>query len=183
MELTAPQELTDEQLEKVRCDVEVEIAGRPAGTMTFRFWPEAAPATVRNFLRYAAEGFYDGLGFHRVIGGFMAQGGCPTGTGTGSGPHGTIRGEFSTDPRFRHRRGVLSMARAADPDSASCQFFVCFDDAPFLDGQYAAFGELVAGEEVLDALAAVPTGMGAGGEKSRPEEPCVIRSMRLREED
>ncbi|TAH39780.1 MAG: peptidylprolyl isomerase [Planctomycetota bacterium] len=145
--------------------------------MTLKFWPEAAPNTVRNFLRYAAEGFYDGKTFHRVISGFMIQGGCPQGTGTGSGPHGKIAGEFSADKKYSHRRGVISMARSNDPNSASCQFFICHGDAPFLDGKYAAFGQVESGTEVLDAVAAVQT--GGGGENSRPQQACVIRRMEV----
>lgn len=171
----------DEQPAPPLVDIEVSVGGRAAGTMTVELWPAAAPATVGNFLRYAGEGFYDGLGFHRVIPDFMIQGGCPKGSGLGSGPRGTIPGEFSRDGARRHQRGVISMARAQDPNSASCQFFICHGDAPFLDGQYASFGKLVAGEEVLDAVAAVRT--GGGGEKSRPLEPCRIERMSVRSRD
>ncbi|RMH01367.1 MAG: peptidylprolyl isomerase [Planctomycetota bacterium] len=171
-------ELDEQELAELLVDVEVTVGGRDVGTMTFEFWPQAAPETVRNFLRYAAEGFYDGLGFHRVIPGFMIQGGCPQGTGTGSGPRGRIRGEFGREPERSHKRGVISMARAQDPDSASCQFFICHGDAEFLDGQYASFGALIAGEEALDAVAAVPT--GGGGENSTPLERCEIRRMTVR---
>lgn len=170
------QDLTDAQLSDVHVDVEVSVGGRPAGTMRLAMWPEAAPQTVRNFVRYAAEGFYDGKVFHRVISGFMIQGGCPQGTGTGSGPHGHIPGEFSSDPQHSHKRGVVSMARAQDPNSASCQFFVCHGDADFLDGQYAAFGALVDGEDALDAVAGVDT-VQDGRENSRPAEECKIESM------
>jgi peptidyl-prolyl cis-trans isomerase B (cyclophilin B) len=179
MDLKNPSQLTDAQLRTVLCDVAVTVDGKDAGTMTLEFWPDTAPATVRNFLQYAADGFYDGKGFHRVIAGFMIQGGCPQGTGTGSGPRGQIKGEFSRDKARSHKRGVISMARSQDPHSASCQFFVCHGDADFLDGQYAAFGRVIAGDSALDAVAAVPCGAG-GGEKSRPLKPCKIRSMRLR---
>lgn len=180
MDLGNPSQLSDADLGAVLCDVAVEVDGKHAGTMTLEFWPDAAPGTVRNFLQYAAEGFYDGKGFHRVIKGFMIQGGCPKGTGTGSGPRGMIPGEFSRKQEHTHRRGVISMARAQDPNSASCQFFVCHGDADFLDGQYAAFGRVVAGDSALDAVAGVPCGPGGGGEKSRPQKPCKITSMRLR---
>ncbi|KAA3604974.1 MAG: peptidylprolyl isomerase [Planctomycetota bacterium] len=149
--------LKEAELEQARANLEISIGGKPVGSISLKFWPQAAPQTVRNFLAYAAEGFYDGKGFHRIIEGFMIQGGCPLGNGTGGGPKGNIPGEFSTDPRFSHKRGVLSMARAQHPDSASCQFFICHRDADFLDGQYAAFGEVVDGLDILDAAATTPT--------------------------
>jgi peptidyl-prolyl cis-trans isomerase B (cyclophilin B) len=173
-DLQNPQDLTDEQLEDVLVDIEVSVGGKPAGTMRLEFWPKAAPETVRNFTRYASEGFYDGKIFHRVIPGFMIQGGCPQGSGTGSGPRGMIPGEFSSDSQHSHRRGVLSMARSQDPNSASCQFFVCHGDADFLDGQYAAFGCLIDGEDALDAVAGVRT-----GGSDRPAEECAIESIKL----
>ncbi len=172
------EQLTDDQLKDVVVDIEVAVGGESAGSMTLEFWPEAAPNTVRNFVRYVAEGFYDGRGFHRVIPDFMIQGGCPQGTGTGSGPHGNIPGEFSADPAYSHKRGVISMARAADPNSASCQFFICHGDASFLDGQYAAFGKLTGGEDALDKVAGVAT--GGGGENSTPLEKCEITKMSVR---
>jgi peptidyl-prolyl cis-trans isomerase B (cyclophilin B) len=121
--------------------------------------PDNAPQTVRNFVDLAQSGFYDGLIFHRVIPGFMIQGGCPQGTGTG-GPGYQIKGEFSKNGvpnQLRHTRGVISMARAAHPDSAGSQFFIMHADAPHLDGQYAAFGQVVEGIEGVDEIAAVPT--------------------------
>jgi len=178
---THPEDLSSAELARALVDIEVEVDGADIGTMTVEFWPETAPVTVRNFLRYAAEGFYDGLGFHRVISGFMIQGGCPRGDGTGSGPHGNIPGEFSADRAHTHARGVISMARAADPNSASCQFFICHGPADFLDGQYAAFGRLVEGDAVLDAVAATPVRPGPGGERSVPEQSCRIRRMVVRE--
>lgn len=119
----------------------------------------AAPNTVKNFITLAAGGFYDGLLFHRVIPGFMIQGGCPEGTGMG-GPGHSIKGEFARnghDNPLRHTRGVLSMARAADPNSAGSQFFIMHADSPHLDGQYAAFGRVTAGMDVVDAIAGSPT--------------------------
>jgi peptidyl-prolyl cis-trans isomerase B (cyclophilin B) len=179
LDLKNPDKLADADLGKVLCDLQVAVDGKDAGTMTLEFWPDAAPGTVRNFLRYAADGFYDGQGFHRVIDGFMIQGGCPQGTGTGSGPRGQIKGEFSKNKAHGHKRGVISMARSQDPNSASCQFFICHGDAAFLDGQYAAFGKLTAGDAALDAIAKVPCAAG-GGEKSKPTKKCTITSMRLR---
>ena len=122
--------------------------------------PASAPISCENFEKLVREGFYNGLTFHRIIKGFMIQGGCPQGTGTG-GPGYTIKGEFSAngvDNPIRHVRGVISMARSADPDSAGSQFFIVHEDAPHLDGQYAAFGRVVEGMDVVDEIAAtVPT--------------------------
>ncbi len=122
-------------------------------------YPETAPNSVNNFISLIQKGFYDGLIFHRCIPGFMIQGGCPQGTGTG-GPGYAIRGEF-TQNGFRndlaHDRGVLSMARAMDPNSAGSQFFIMVDKAPHLDGQYAAFGKVTQGMEAVDAIVAVKT--------------------------
>ena len=122
-------------------------------------YPQIAPITVENFISLVKDGFYDGLTFHRVIPGFMIQGGCPDGTGMG-GPGHTIKGEFlsnGVENTLRHTRGVLSMARANNPDSAGSQFFIMHADAPHLDGQYAAFGKVVDGMEAVDEIAAVPT--------------------------
>ena len=122
-------------------------------------YPDVAPNTVNNFLSLVNKGFYDGLIFHRVIEGFMIQGGCPDGNGMG-GPGYTIKGEFTRN-RFKndlkHTRGVLSMARAQHPDSAGSQFFVMHADADYLDGQYAAFGKVVEGMDAVDAIASVRT--------------------------
>ena len=119
----------------------------------------AAPNTVNNFLSLADKGFYNGLIFHRVIPGFMIQGGCPDGTGMG-GPGYSIKGEFAANGvknPIKHKRGVISMARAMNPNSAGSQFFIMHQDAPHLDGQYAAFGHVVEGMETVDAIAATPT--------------------------
>ena len=121
-------------------------------------YPEKAPQTVENFKKLVQQGFYDGLIFHRVIRGFMIQGGDPEGTGMG-GPGYTIKGEFLANGvpnALRHTRGVLSMARASDPNSAGSQFFIMHADAPHLDGQYAAFGRVVEGMDVVDEIAAAP---------------------------
>ena len=127
--------------------------------MKAELYPEIAPNTVNNFISLVKKGFYDGLIFHRVINGFMIQGGCPDGTGMG-GPGYSIKGEF-TQNRFKndlkHTAGVLSMARAMHPDSAGSQFFIMHEDAPHLDGQYAAFGKVVSGMDVVDRIASVPT--------------------------
>ena len=122
-------------------------------------YPDVAPATVENFVNLVKDGFYDGLIFHRVIPGFMIQGGCPQGTGMG-GPGHTIKGEFAANGvknDLKHTRGVLSMARSGNPNSAGSQFFIMHADAPHLDGQYAAFGKVIEGMDVVDEIAAVPT--------------------------
>ena len=139
------------------------------GDMTIAFWPEVAPKTVENFKKLAREGFYNGTAFHRIIKGFMIQGGCPnTKAGKGGmpgtgGPGWQIKAEFNTRP---HVRGVVSMARSQHPDSAGSQFFICHGDARFLDRQYTAFGQLVKGDDVLERIATVPT--QPGGERSTP---------------
>lgn len=157
--------------------MEVAIAGTSVGTMEFALWADEAPLTVRNFLRLVDEGFYDGLGFHRVLREFMVQGGCPKGDGTGNSPYGTIPAELSTAPERDHRYGVLSMARmGGDPDSASCQFFICCDDGPALwnlDGEYTTFGRLSRGVATLEAIASVPVS-SRRGEPSVPTVEIVI---------
>jgi peptidyl-prolyl cis-trans isomerase B (cyclophilin B) len=129
------------------------------GKMTLELYPEKAPITVDNFVKLAKSGFYNGIIFHRVIAGFMIQGGDPTGTGMG-GPGHNIKGEFAANgvPNdIKHVRGVISMARAYDPNSAGSQFFIMHADASYLDGQYAAFGKMLDGFETLDEIARVRT--------------------------
>ncbi len=139
----------------------VTIEMENGGIIKLELYPELAPKTVANFEKLAREGFYDGLTFHRIIPGFMVQGGDPEGTGMG-GSSERIPGEFAqngwTKNTLRHTRGVISMARAYDPNSASSQFFIMHADAPHLDGGYAAFGKVVEGIEVVDEIASVPTG-------------------------
>ena len=139
----------------------------------------AAPNTVNNFLSLADKGFYNGLIFHRVIPGFMIQGGCPDGTGMG-GPGYSIKGEFAANGvknPIKHKRGVISMARAMNPNSAGSQFFIMHQDAPHLDGQYAAFGHVVEGMETVDAIAATPTNIS-----DRPLDPQRIKSITIVDE-
>ena len=139
----------------------------------------AAPNTVNNFLSLADKGFYNGLIFHRVIPGFMIQGGCPDGTGMG-GPGYSIKGEFAANGvknPIKHKRGVISMARAMNPNSAGSQFFIMHQDAPHLDGQYAAFGHVVEGVETVDAIAATPTNFS-----DRPLDPQRIKSITIVDE-
>src|SRR3954465_8386035 len=150
---------------------EVAVLKTSYGDISISFWPDVAPKTVENFKKLAREGFYDGTAFHRIIKGFMIQGGCPntregqTGMPGTGGPGYQIKAEFNAKS---HVRGVISMARSASPDSAGSQFFICHGDAKFLDRQYTAFGELVDGADVLDQIANVPTKNGGGGEKSTP---------------
>lgn len=150
------------------------------GNITIKFWPEVAPKTVENFKKLAREGFYDGTAFHRIIKGFMIQGGCPNTKagqdgmpGTG-GPGYQIKAEFNTKS---HVRGVISMARSQHPDSAGSQFFICHGDARFLDRQYTAFGELVKGDDVLERIATVPT--QPGGEGSKPIDRIELKGIEI----
>lgn len=132
----------------------VEITVKDYGTIRAELDADIAPVTVTNFIHLASEGFYDGLTFHRIISGFMIQGGDPNGDGTGGAPE-TITGEFSSngfENDLSHTRGVISMARSSDPDSASSQFFIMQEDTPQLDGDYAAFGNVTEGMEVVDAI-------------------------------
>ncbi len=129
------------------------------GTIKVELYPDIAPNTVKNFISLVNKGFYDGLIFHRVIRGFMIQGGCPEGVGTG-GPGYSIKGEFSMngfDNNLKHTAGVISMARSQMPDSAGSQFFLMHEDSPHLDGQYAAFGKVTEGMDVVDAIAQCKT--------------------------
>ena len=137
-------------------------------------YPEIAPNTVNNFISLINQGFYNGLTFHRVIYGFMLQGGCPLGTGTG-GPGYHIKGEFAANGfrnDLRHTEGVLSMARAMNPDSAGSQFFIMHKAAPHLDGQYAAFGKVTEGMDVVDEIAGCDTDYG-----DKPLDPQVMQSV------
>ena len=142
--------------------------------MTIELDSSAAPITVENFVSLAKKGFYDGLVFHRVIEGFMIQGGDPTGTGCG-GPGYTIKGEFAANGvknTLRHTRGVISMARSSSPNSAGSQFFIMHEDAPHLDGQYAAFGKMTDGFDTLDEIATTATDYS-----DRPYEEQVMKSI------
>lgn len=146
------------------------------GIIKAELYPETAPKTVENFIKLVNDSFYDGLIFHRVIPGFMIQGGCPEGTGMG-GPGYSIKGEFKQngiDNPVKHTRGVLSMARAMDPDSAGSQFFIMHQDAPHLDGSYAAFGKVVEGMDVVDGIADQPT-----DRSDRPKQEQKIRKITI----
>lgn len=146
------------------------------GTMTAELYPEIAPTSVNNFLTLAQEGFYNGLIFHRVIRGFMIQGGCPDGTGMG-GPGYGIHGEFAANGfknDLKHTVGVLSMARAQNPNSAGSQIFIMHQDSPHLDGSYAAFGKVTEGVEIIDEIANVRT-----DHMDRPNQDVVIESVEV----
>ena len=152
----------------------VTITLENGDVMKAELYPELAPNTVNNFISLIKSGFYNGLIFHRVINGFMIQGGCPDGTGTG-GPGYTIKGEFSQngfENPLRHTPGVLSMARAMMPDSAGSQFFIMHKNSPHLNGAYAAFGKITEGIDVVNKIAEVDTDFG-----DRPLEPQAIKSM------
>ena len=156
------------------------ITMQDGSMMKLELYPDVAPNTVKNFISLANSGFYDGLTFHRIYAGFMIQGGDPDGNGTG-GPGYSIKGEFATNGvknDISHKRGVISMARAMNPDSAGSQFFIMHADGDFLDGQYAAFGMLIEGFDTLDAIAATPTTY-QGGEKSLPLTDVVMESVRV----
>jgi peptidyl-prolyl cis-trans isomerase B (cyclophilin B) len=145
-----------------------------AGPMTFEFFPDKAPGHVENFVKLAEKGFYDNTVFHRVIKGFMIQGGCPQGTGTG-GPGYQIKAEFNDT---KHVKGIVSMARSQDPNSAGSQFFVCHGDAGFLDKQYTAFGRIVGADSLatLDKIATAPV-VSARGENSKPVTPVKVTKV------
>lgn len=147
--------------------------------MKGELYPEIAPETVANFEKLVNEGFYDGLIFHRVIPGFMIQGGCPLGNGTG-GPGYGIKGEFAAngfENNLKHDRGVLSMARAMDPDSAGSQFFIMVEKAPHLDGSYAAFGKIIEGMEAADTIVNQKRNM-----MDKPNVPQVMKTVKIVEE-
>lgn len=156
---------------------ELAVITTTKGDLTLEFWPDVAPGHVENFKKLAKQGFYDGTAFHRIIKGFMIQGGCPNTKAGGRGMPGTggpgyqIKAEFNAKP---HTRGVLSMARSSSPDSAGSQFFICHGDARFLDKQYTAFGQLVKGDDVLESIATVPC---SGPERSTPSERVEIKSI------
>ena len=154
----------------------IRITMQNGKTIDIELDPKAAPITCENFEKLVKQGFYNGLTFHRVIPGFMIQGGCPEGTGMG-GPGYCIKGEFlfnGVDNKLKHKRGVLSMARAQSPNSAGSQFFIMHQDAPHLDKQYAAFGKVLSGMEVVDAICQVKT-----DRNDRPETEQKMKSVRV----
>ena len=157
--------------------IEIIITMENGDVMEAELYPSIAPETVKNFVKLIEEKFYDGIIFHRVIPGFMILGGDPKGNGTG-GSKETIKGEFDANGfrnTLKHTRGVLSMARTYDPNSASSQFFIMHKDAPHLDGQYAAFGKITKGIEVVDKIASVKTDF-----RDKPKRPQVMKTIRLK---
>jgi peptidyl-prolyl cis-trans isomerase B (cyclophilin B) len=175
--------ISDAQLSEYYVDMTLSIDGDEVGTMSFEMWPQFAPGTVRNFLRYCDEGFYDGLGYHRIIRDFMIQGGDPSGDGSGEGPHGNIIAEFQKpgEEARKHGYGVLSMARSpGQPNSASSQFFLCCAETPQvwnLDGEYSSFGRMTKGVEVLEAAASVPVG---GAQRSSPMRIVTMTKVEVK---
>jgi peptidyl-prolyl cis-trans isomerase B (cyclophilin B) len=169
--------------DKKSSDKEVAVMSTTDGDMVIEFWPDVAPNTVENFKKLAKKGFYDGTAFHRIIKGFMVQGGDPLSKdkskeamwGTG-GPGYQIKAEFNDRS---HQKGVLSMARSMDPDSAGSQFFICDGDASFLDHKYTAFGKVIKGEDVLNKIASTPVVPGNGGEPSKPTERVEVKSVKI----
>ena len=171
--------------QKAAPGAKIAVIETDKGTMTLELWSDVAPNTVANFEKLANEKFYDTTAFHRIIDGFMIQGGCPNTkpggnmalAGTGD-PGYKIKAEFNDR---HHVRGVISMARSQDPDSAGCQFFICTGDATFLDKQYTCFGKLISGDDVLEKIAKTPDEASAMGEKSKPTERVEIKSIRVTE--
>lgn len=156
----------------------VTITMENGDVMKAELYPEIAPITVENFVNLVKDGFYDGLTFHRVISGFMIQGGCPKGDGTG-GPGHTIKGEFNGNGvinNLKHTPGVLSMARTMMPDSAGSQFFIMHKTSPHLDGQYAGFGKIIEGMDVVNKIAETATDYS-----DRPLEPQVMKTVTVEE--
>ncbi|MBP3649409.1 MAG: peptidylprolyl isomerase [Clostridia bacterium] len=159
--------------------VAIEIEGY--GTITAELYGDVAPITVENFMKLVDGGFYNGLTFHRIISGFMIQGGCPMGNGMG-GSDENIKGEFSqngVNNPLNHTRGVLSMARAMDPNSASSQFFIMHQDAPHLDGAYAAFGKVLTGMEVVDAICQNTPVTDRNGSVASENQPVITSIQRI----
>jgi peptidyl-prolyl cis-trans isomerase B (cyclophilin B) len=162
---------------------ELAIIKTTAGEMQVELWPDVAPKTVENFKTLAAKGFYNGTAFHRIVKGFMIQGGDPLTKeqsredewGTG-GPGYKIKAEFNDRS---HERGVISMARSSNPDSAGSQFFICLGNAAFLDRQYTAFGKLISGDDVLGKIGDTPVAAGSGGERSKPLARVGVESIQV----
>lgn len=176
---------TKEDKKMTEENVKVKVTMENGEDFVIELYPEYAPQTVQNFVDLVTDGFYDGVCFHRVVDGFMAQGGDPEGTGMG-GSGVNIPGEFAangfTQNTLSHTRGVVSMARSQNPDSASSQFFICYDDASFLDGQYAAFGKVVEGMETVDGFLDVERSYNQMGEQASPVEPIVMEKVTIVEE-
>ncbi len=164
---------------------EKEDGASDGDSFVITLYPETAPITCENFETLVKDGFYDGLTFHRVVDDFMAQGGDPSGDGTGGSPN-TIKGEFSAngvENPLSHQRGIVSMARSEAMDTASSQFFICYGDCSFLDGQYAAFGEVTEGMDVVDEFLKVERSLGGDGAISSPNSPIVMEKVVMIDDD
>ena len=171
--------------EKSNSEKATEAANQSGNTIVLTLHPDQAPITCQNFQELVESGFYDGLTFHRVVNDFMAQGGDPQGTGVG-GSDKTIKGEFKNNGvnnELSHQRGVVSMARSQDPDSASSQFFICYGDCSFLDGDYAAFANVTEGMEVVDDFTKVKRSTNSMGEEAIPETPIVMEKVEMIDPD
>lgn len=172
-----------EESKSVNPTNEVAVIETSKGEIVIEFWPDVAPKTVENFKKLAKEKFYDGTAFHRIIKGFMIQGGDPLTKdktkeamwGTGD-PGYKIKAEFNDRS---HQRGVISMARSASPDSAGCQFFICDGNASFLDHKYTAFGVVIKGDDTLSKIAGTPVTRSASGENSKPTERVEVKSIKI----
>ncbi len=186
MALGATQSRAEEKKDKALMNgtpSEVAVIKTSDGEMVAEFWPEVAPKTVENFKKLARSGFYDGTAFHRIVKAFMIQGGDPLTKDLskesryGSGDPGySIKAEFNNKS---HEKGVLSMARSSDPDSAGSQFFICLADARRLDHQYTTFGKLIKGIDVLEKIGDIPTTMSNSGERSKPIKRVTLESVRI----
>ena len=173
-----PQEANDN-------NVSADASASDENIIVITLYPDIAPITCENFENLVSEGFYNGLTFHRVVDDFMAQGGDPQGTGMG-GSENKIKGEFSSngvENTLSHKRGIVSMARSSDPDSASSQFFICYTDCSFLDGNYAAFGEVTQGMEVVDNFLNVTRVLGNDGAVSAPTTPITMQEVKMLDPD
>jgi len=162
---------------------EVAVIKTNEGEMVVQFWTDAAPNTIENFKKLARSGFYDGTIFHRIVKGFMIQGGDPNSKDPGKesrygegGPGYKIKAEFND---HSHQRGVISMAREPDPDSAGSQFFICLAPVPRLDGEYTTFGKLIKGDDVLQKIGDIPVTRNSVGENSKPTKRVVIESIKI----
>jgi peptidyl-prolyl cis-trans isomerase B (cyclophilin B) len=172
-----------EEKTSVNASNEVAVIKTSEGEIVVQFWADAAPNTIENFKKLAREGFYDGTIFHRIVKGFMIQGGDPNSKdpakensyGQG-GPSYKIKAEFND---HSHQRGVISMARSADPDSAGSQFFICLAPVPRLDHQYTTFGKLIKGDDVLEKIGDTPVTRNSSGENSKPTKRVVIESIKI----
>src|SRR5213593_4607957 len=171
-----------EPSDKTRATIAVTSKGKSWGEIVLRFYPDVAPNHVRNFIKLAQTKFYDGTTFHRVIPGFMIQGGDPNSKGQDRSSHGTggpghrVKAEFNSKP---HKRGVLSMARSNDPDSAGSQFFICLANVSRLDHQYTTFGKLIKGDDVLGKIGDAEVTMSGSGERSKPTKRVTVESIKI----